>query len=57
MSVTKKLDTLAQEWFGEFGFATCSDDERDLIVEAVYKDYTDLIYKTTDNINVKQKKL
>ena len=57
MSVTKKLDTLAQEWFGEFGFATCSDEERDLIVEAVYKDYTDLIYKTTDNINVKQKKL
>ena len=57
MSVTKTLDIMAQEWFGEFGFATCSDDERDLIVEAVYKDYTDLIYKTTDNINVKQKKL
>jgi hypothetical protein len=37
MSITKTLDTLAQEWYGEFGFATCSLQEQDIIVNYVYE--------------------
>lgn len=38
MSVTKTLDIMAQEWFGEFGFSTCSHQERDILVNALYKE-------------------
>ncbi len=37
MSITKTLDTLAQEWYGEFGFTTCSLQEQDIIVNYVYE--------------------
>ena len=44
MSVTKTLDIMAQEWFGEFGFATCSHEERDILVNALYKEQQDQKY-------------
>jgi|TARA_R100000479_G_scaffold175422_1_gene126430 hypothetical protein len=37
MSITKTLDTLAQEWYGEFGFSTCTSEEQDVIVNYVFK--------------------
>ena len=37
MSVTKTMDTMAQEMFGEFGFSTCSHEERDVIVNILVK--------------------
>ncbi len=37
MSITKTLNTLAQEWYGEFGFDTCSPKEQDIILNYVYK--------------------
>lgn len=37
MSITKTMDLMAQEMFGEFGFSTCSHDERDIIVNILVK--------------------
>jgi len=35
MSITKTMDIMAQEMFGEFGFSTCTDEERDVIVNSL----------------------
>ena len=48
MSVTKTLDTMAQEWFGEFGFSTCSHEERDLLVNALFKEQQNVRYDIKD---------
>tara|TARA_R100000935_G_scaffold16912_1_gene33379 strand:- start:549 stop:686 length:138 start_codon:yes stop_codon:yes gene_type:complete len=36
MSITKQLDEMAVEMFGEFGFSTCSYQEQDIIVNELY---------------------
>jgi len=48
MSITKILDTLAQEWYGEFGFATCSLQEQDAIVKYAYEQSVHRINNTNN---------
>jgi hypothetical protein len=33
----KQLDTLAQNLFGEFGFATCTEEQMEYIIKNYYK--------------------
>ena len=54
MSITAKLDLLAQEIFGEFGYDTLTKYEQQLIM-TLYEldeitDYTDLSILKQDNI-------
>jgi|15BtaG_2_1085339.scaffolds.fasta_scaffold06053_2 hypothetical protein len=36
-NITEQLDFFAEEMFGEFGFATCSVDEQEIILKKVYQ--------------------
>ena len=50
-TMSKKLDKLAEEMYGEFGFSTCSKAEQEEIIEEYREDLYNEVIQNFDYLN------